>query len=74
MSGNSKSEKVEAFVRECVDRAIKDALYRIDDRDARAYIRNAAEEIKINSGYYASRKYGLMELNDIMHWKKPKDI
>lgn len=69
MSGNSKREKVESFIRRAVAEAIQSTAW--DCPDDIALLRRHAECIKIRAGHNATEAYRFKELQDIMAWKKP---
>lgn len=70
MNGNSKSEKVTAFVRRAVLEALQEVAWNSPD-DA-ATLRRKAHDIQILTAHNCTTTYRLLELQNIMDWKKVK--
>ena len=69
---NSKSEMVRDFMERIVSDAINSSI--ADNPTHADALRSMKGSVVNNAKYRACRTYSLMELNDIMHWKKPKRI
>lgn len=72
MNGNSKSEKVDAFIRLRVKREIQELAFQ--NPVYAETLRMIVERLAIGIAYECVSGYNLRELDDIMHWRKPKDV
>lgn len=69
---SSKAEKVREFMTRIVEDSLNEAI--ANNPDHADSIRRMKSHIIHLACWRAVRTYSLMELNDIMHWKKPKSV
>jgi hypothetical protein len=74
MNGNSKAEKVERFIRDRVREALKERGYDFPQFGSALRDGSHVESLAIDIAYRVVREYSLIELADIMAWKKPKRV
>lgn len=69
---SSKAEKVEYFIRQRIDAAVAELA--IQNPGSAEWLRNNRQHLGRLIIDECTGTYDLIELNDIMHWKKPKGV
>ncbi len=68
----SKADKVSRFIERHVHDALADVALR--NPSSAEWLKGNARCIEIEVSSRVTRPYGMIELADIMKWKKPRDI
>jgi len=75
MTGKSKRDYVDTFIRRAVREAIQEIYWKALDTGVEPTLRSVARDLELIIAWNCSGdSYRLAELEDIMDWKKPKEV
>jgi hypothetical protein len=72
MNGNSKREKVQCFIRRMVRESLQEIAF--DNPKLFEVLHANADLLQNYISSNVTQQYHLLELSDIMQWKKPKEV